>query len=73
MKQFKEYTLEDFANPAIFEYTSMKNVEGKDQGDVFASFCRVVSSSVTLDGRKPCEGVLTEEMLSVPSVTIVKR
>lgn len=70
MKQFKVYSIEDFANPAIFEHTSMKNVGGKYHGDGFASFCRVVSSSVTLDGHSPRVGLLTEEMLSVPSVTL---
>lgn len=72
MKQFKDYKLEDILDSSLFEQISMKDKADKDQKKTFAGFYRVVSSDVNLDNCKPCEGVLTNELYLVPSVSIKK-
>lgn len=74
MKQFKDYTLEDFANPELFTYTSMKDHHRDTKRPVHCGLFRVVKTDDS-NSRIPVPrtihriGELTEEMLAVPTVT----
>lgn len=74
MKQFKDYTLEDFANPELFTYTSMKDEVRTTKRVAHCGLFRVVRTDDS-GNRIPVQrtihriGELTEEMLAVPTVT----
>ena len=74
MKQFKDYTLEDFANPELFTYTSMKGQARTTKQTVHCGLYRVIKTDDS-NSRIPVPrtihriGELTEEMLAVPTVT----
>lgn len=74
MKAFKDYTIEDFANPELFTYTSMKDHHRDTKRPLHCGLCRVVKTDDS-NSRIPVPrtihriGELTEEILAVPTVT----
>lgn len=68
MKQFKDYTLEDFANPELFTYTDMKDEVRTTKRVAHCGLFRLINKG-SIDNSNVIIGDLTEEMLAVPTVT----
>ena len=68
MKDFKDYTLEDFANPALFEYMSMKNHPRTTKRVAHCGLFRLVNKGA-IDNSKVTIGALTEDLINVPTVS----